>query len=194
MEAAQKELAAAIENGDAQAQVEANKRIATLAFENAKLEQAKAGREEQQAEKPVLSQPPVQTQQMEDPINPDPKAEAWAEKNEWFGKDEVMTASAFAIHNNLEAEGFDTGSDEYYNAVDRQLREYFPEKFSDAQPKKTGGGNQVAPAGSSASRNVKSGRRTVKLSPSQVAMAKKLNVPLDRYAKEFLKTSEKANN
>jgi uncharacterized protein YhaN len=75
LEAAQKELAAAIESGDAAAQVEANKRIATLAFENAKLEQTKAGREEQQAEKPVLSQPPVQTQQMDEPINPDPRAE-----------------------------------------------------------------------------------------------------------------------
>jgi len=81
LEAAQKELAAAIESGDAAAQVEANKRIATLAFENAKLEQTKAGREEQQAEKPVLSQPPVQTQQMDEPINPDPRAEQWASNN-----------------------------------------------------------------------------------------------------------------
>ena len=96
MEAAQKELAAAIENGDAQAQVEANKRIATLAFENAKLEQAKAGREEQRAEKPVtLSEPPVQTQQMDDPINPDPRAEAWASKNTWFGTDRAYDIHGF---------------------------------------------------------------------------------------------------
>ncbi len=101
LEAAQKELASAIEAGDAQAQVEANKRIATLAFENAKLEQAKAGREEQQAEKPVLSQPPVQTQQMDDPINPDPKAEAWASQNSWFGTDKAMTYTAFEIHKDL---------------------------------------------------------------------------------------------
>jgi hypothetical protein len=86
LEAAQKELAAAIESGDAQAQVEANKRIATLAFENAKLEQAKAGREEAKTEKPVtLSEPPVQRQQMDDPINPDPRAEEWAARNTWFG-------------------------------------------------------------------------------------------------------------
>ena len=78
LESAQKELASAIEAGDAAAQVEANKRIATLAFENAKLEQAKAGREEQKVEQPVLSQPPVQTRQVDEPINPDPKAEQWA--------------------------------------------------------------------------------------------------------------------
>ena len=102
LEAAQKELASAIESGDAAAQVEANKRIATLAFENAKLEQAKAGREEQQAQKPVtLSQPPVQTQQMDDPINPDPKAEAWASNNSWFGTDKAMTYTAFEIHKDL---------------------------------------------------------------------------------------------
>ena len=112
LEAAQKELASAIESGDAQAQVEANKRIATLAFENAKLEQAKAGREEQQAQKPVtLSQPPVQTQQMEDPINPDPRAEAWASNNSWFGTDRAMTYTAFEIHKDLtEKEGYDPNS------------------------------------------------------------------------------------
>ncbi len=109
LEAAQKELAAAIESGDATAQVEANKRIATLAFENAKLEQAKAGREEKQAEKPVtLSEPPVQRQQMDDPINPDPKAEAWASENSWFGTDRAMTFTAFEIHKDLvEKEGYD---------------------------------------------------------------------------------------
>jgi|TARA_R100001463_G_scaffold22361_1_gene53637 hypothetical protein len=188
------------EEGDSEALLAAQEVLNRVAIEEQRFHVARARQQQaQQQPQQQVQQPQQQVQQPQQQMAPppqqvDPKAKAWTEKNEWFGKDEVMTASAFAIHNNLEAEGFDTGSDEYYNAVDRQLREYFPEKFSDAQPKKTGGGNQVAPAGSSASRNVKSGRRTVKLSPSQVAMAKKLNVPLDRYAKEFLKTSEKANN
>jgi hypothetical protein len=100
LEAAQKELAAAIESGDAKAQVEANKRIATLAFENAKLDAAKEGREvPKQAEKPVnLSQGNVNQPAMDEPINPDPKAEAWASKNTWFGTDRALTYTAFEIH------------------------------------------------------------------------------------------------
>ena len=119
LESAQKELAAAIESGDANAQVEANKRIATLAFENAKLEQAKAGREEKRAEKPVtLSEPTIQTPQMDDPINPDPRAEAWASKNSWFGTDKAMTYTAFEIHKDLtEKEGYDPNSNEYYDCL-----------------------------------------------------------------------------
>ena len=120
LEAAQKELAAAIESGNAEAQVQANKRIATLAFENAKLEAAKEGREAQptQAEKPVsnLSQANnVNIPQTDDPINMDPKAEAWAAKNSWFGRDRAMTYTAFEIHKDLtEKEGFDPSSYEYY--------------------------------------------------------------------------------
>ena len=194
--AAHRAYKVAHEEGDSEALLAAQEVLNRVAIEEQRFQLAKARQQQTQQQVQQQVQQPQQPQQQvaPPPQQVDPKAKAWTEKNEWFGKDEVMTASAFAIHNSLEAEGFDTGSDEYYNAVDRQLREYFPEKFSDAQPKKTGGGNQVAPAGSSASRNVKSGRRTVKLSPSQVAMAKKLNVPLDRYAKEFLKTSEKANN
>ena len=121
LEAAQKELAAAIESGDAQAQVEANKRIATLAFENAKLDQAKAGREEIQAEKPVNLNQGGQVNQpaMDDPINPDPRAEAWASKNSWFGTDRAMTYTAFEIHKDLtEKEGYDPNCDEFYAEVD----------------------------------------------------------------------------
>ena len=123
LEAAQKELAAAIESGDAQAQVEANKRIATLAFENAKLEQAKAGREEQQVQTPVAApQSVTPAPQMDDPINPDPRAEAWASKNSWFGTDKAMTYTAFEIHKDLtEREGYDPNSDEYYAEVDLSL-------------------------------------------------------------------------
>ena len=189
LEAAQKELASAIESGDANAQVEANKRIATLAFENAKLEQAKAGREEQKFEQPVLSQPPVQTQQMEDPINPDPRAEAWASKNSWFGNDRAMTYTAFEIHKDLtEKEGYDPNSNEYYAEVDRRIKVDFPHKFGTTNNKQTAAPVQTV---ASATRSVKPGRKTVRLTPSQVAIAKKLGVPLEEYAKQ-LKTTEGA--
>ena len=191
LEAAQKELASAIESGDATAQVEANKRIATLAFENAKLEQAKAGREEAQAEKPVtLSQPPVQTQQMEDPINPDPKAEAWASNNSWFGTDKAMTYTAFEIHKDLtEKEGYDPNSNEYYAEVDRRIKVDFPHKFGTTDNKQSTAPVQTV---ASANRSVKPGRKTVRLTSSQVAIAKKLGVPLEEYAKQLKHTKEGA--
>ena len=190
LEAAQKELAAAIESGNAEAQVEANKRIATLAFENAKLDQAKQGREEKQAEKPVtLSEPPVQTQQMEDPINPDPRAEAWAAKNTWFGSDRAMTYTAFEIHKDLtEKEGYDPNSDEYYAEVDKRIRVDFPHKFGNTEQKQSTAPVQTV---ASANRSVKPGRKQVRLTSSQVAIAKKLGVPLEEYAKQ-LKTTEGA--
>ena len=186
LEAAQKELASAIESGDAQAQVEANKRIATLAFENAKLEQAKAGREEQQAEKPVLSQPPVQRQQMDDPINPDPKAEAWASQNSWFGTNKAMTYTAFEIHKDLtEKEGYDPNSNEYYAEVNRRIKVDFPHKFGTTDNKQSAAPVQTV---ASATRSVKPGRKTVRLTSSQVAIAKKLGVPLEEYAKQLKNT------
>jgi GH15 family glucan-1,4-alpha-glucosidase len=111
----------------------------------------------------------------------DPKAQTWAEKNDWFGQDEVMTYAAFGVHRKLvEEEGFDPQSDEYYSEIDRRMRTEFPHKFQASKPS---GKSQVAPAGSSASRSTKQGRRTVRLSPSQIAIAKKLNVPLEEYAK-----------
>ena len=190
LEAAQKELAAAIESGDAQAQVEANKRIATLAFENAKLEAAKEGRENVQAEKPVISQPPIQTQQMEDPINPDPKAEAWASKNSWFGTDKAMTYTAFEIHKDLtEKEGYDPNSNEYYEEVDKRIKIDFPHKFGNTNTKQSAAPVQTV---ASANRSVKPGRKTVRLTSSQVAIAKKLGVPLEEYAKQLKITKEGA--
>jgi len=187
LEAAQKELAAAIESGDATAQVEANKRIATLAFENAKLDQAKQGREEAQAEKPVtLSEPPVQTQRMDDPINPDPRAEAWASKNSWFGTDKPMTYTAFEIHKDLtEKEGYDPNSDEYYAEVDKRIRIDFPHKFGNTDNKQSTAPVQTV---ASATRSVKPGRKQVRLTSSQVAIAKKLGVPLEEYAKQLKNT------
>ena len=193
LEAAQKELAAAIESGDANAQVEANKRIATLAFENAKLEAAKEGRQTTaQAEKPVqnLSQGgDVNIPRTDDPINPDPRAEAWAAKNSWFGTDRAMTYTAFEIHKDLtEKEGFDPSSDEYYAEVDKRIRVDFPHKFGTTETKQTAAPVQTV---ASANRSVKPGRKTVKLTSSQVAIAKKLGVPLEDYAKQ-LKITEGA--
>ena len=193
LEAAQKELAAAIESGNAEAQVQANKRIATLAFENAKLEAAKEGREAQptQAEKPVtnLSQGGnVNIPQSDDPINMDPKAESWAAKNPWFGSDRAMTYTAFEIHKDLtEKEGFDPSSDEYYAEVDKRIKVDFPHKFGNTDNKQTTAPVQTV---ASANRSVKPGRKTVRLTSSQVAIAKKLGVPLEEYAKQLKNTKE----
>jgi hypothetical protein len=188
LEAAQKELAAAIESGDAKAQVEANKRIATLAFENAKLDAAKEGRETpKQAEKPVnLSQSNINQPAMDDPINPDPRAEAWASKNSWFGSDRAMTYTAFEIHKDLtEREGYDPNSDEYYAEVDKRIRVDFPHKFGNTEAKQSTAPVQTV---ASANRSVKPGRKTVRLTSSQVAIAKKLGVPLEEYAKQLKNT------
>lgn len=180
----------AYESGDTDRMFEAQQQIAqiTLAQErvnNAKRRFERAAPAEEQAapvQQPAAQQRPAQQQPTQQQPKPDPRAEEWAQKNEWFGQDEVMTYAAFGIHRKLvEDEGFDPHSDEYYSEVDRRLRAEFPHKF--AQAKKSGGA-QVASAAASASRsNTKSGRRSVKLSPSQIAMAKRLNVPLEEYAK-----------
>jgi hypothetical protein len=129
----------------------------------------------------VERETPVQTQQAAPQVKPDPKAQGWAEKNKWFGEDRIMTTAAIAIHQTLvEDEGFDPSSNEYYTEIDRRLRSEFPQKFAARKP---GGGSQVAPAGNSASRSTTQERRTVRLTPSQVAIAKRLNVPLEEYAK-----------
>ena len=193
LEAAQKELAAAIESGDAMAQVEANKRIATLAFENAKLEATKEGREEKAKVKqpaPTFEQNLVQKPEMDDPINPDPRAEAWASKNSWFGTDKAMTYTAFEIHKDLtEKEGYDPNSDEYYAEVDKRIRVDFPHKFGNTESKQSTAPVQTV---ASANRSVKPGRKQVRLTSSQVAIAKKLGVPLEEYAKQLKHTKEGA--
>ncbi len=193
LDSAQKELAAAIESGDATAQVEANKRIATLAFENAKLEEAKQGRE---VKKPVETpiQPTAQLNQYipdsSEESNPDPRAEAWASKNPWFGTDRAMTYTAFEIHKELtEKEGYDPNSDEYYAEVDKRIRVDFPHKFGNTNTKQSTAPVQTV---ASASRSVKPGRKTVKLTSSQVAIAKKLGVPLEEYAKQLKHAKEGA--
>ena len=184
MESAQKELASAIESGNAEAQVEANKRIATLAFENAKLEQAKE-------HKPVAQEPPVQLsdggrlpqQTPQELPDPDPKAESWASKNTWFGQDRAMTFTAFEIHKDLVNEGFDPKSNNYYAEVDKRIKVDFPHKFAiGGEVEQTSKTNQLV---ASAQRSVRPGRKTVRLTSSQVAIAKKLGVPLEEYAKQI---------
>ena len=189
LEAAQKELAAAIESGNAEAQVEANKRIATLAFENAKLTEAKEGREVKQAEKPVqLSDggrlPQETPQQLP---TPDPKAEEWAARNPWFGQNRAMTFTAFEIHKDLVNEGFDPQSNEYYSEVDKRIRVDFSSKFDNSEQKQSTTPVQTV---ASANRSVKPGRKTVRLTSSQVHIAKKLGVPLEEYAKQLKNTKE----
>ena len=184
MESAQKELAGAIESGNAEAQVEANKRIATLAFDNAKLEQAKEY-------KPVAQEPPVQLsdggrlpqQTPQELPDPDPKAESWASKNTWFGQDRAMTFTAFEIHKDLVNEGFDPKSNNYYAEVDKRIKVDFPHKFAiGVEEEQTSKTNQLV---ASAQRSVRPGRKTVRLTSSQVAIAKKLGVPLEEYAKQI---------
>ena len=136
LEAAQKELAAAIAAGDAEAQVAANKRIATLAFENAKLEQSKSAREEQVSKPADVRVPEQPRTQMQEPS--DPRAESWASKNSWFGQDRAMTYTAFEIHKDLvEKEGFDPNSNEYYAEVDKRIRVDFPHKFATSNNKQS---------------------------------------------------------
>ena len=181
IEAAKQAYQKAYDDGDAEAMFEAQKNLSKLALDQAQLEQAKR-RQEARAEEPVEQQAQAQQPQAQ-PAQPDPKAEAWAQKNEWFGADQTMTYAAFGVHRQLiEDEGFDPQSDEYYNELDNRMRKEFPHKF--AAPTKGDTGPRVASAESTASRSKSTkGRRTVKLTPSQIAIAKRLNVPLEEYAK-----------
>jgi len=182
MSQAEKDLARAMEIGDSQAAVVANKQIAELSVQNSQLNQAKAQQErqkavnQQQAYAPQQYNQPVQQQQQVK--RPDPKAEDWASNNDWFGQDEAMTFAAFGIHKRLvEEEGFDPRSDEYYTELDRRIEDKFnmPTKGTSRRPVQT-----VASVSRSSGRS--SGKK-VRLTPSQVAIAKKLGVPLEEYAK-----------
>lgn len=183
VETLKQQYRAAYESGDTDAMFAAQQNLSQLAVLQERLGSAKQRIERNQKsfqEQRTAPQQPVVPQPA--PAQPDPRAQSWAEKNEWFGSDDAMTYAAFGIHRKLvEEEGFDPATDEYYNEVDRRIRAEFPHKFNTA--KKTGGA-QVAPAAASATRSTaKQGRRSVKLSPSQIAMAKRLNVPLEEYAK-----------
>ena len=182
-EAAKRAYKQAYEAGDSDAMLAAQEQIAQIAVDKQRYGAAKT-RVEQQQKMQVQQQPqpqPQQQPQQQPQARVDPKAKAWAEKNEWFGNDKIMTTAAFTLHQQLvEEEGFDPNSDEYYSELNGRIRSEFPHKFNTA---KKSGGNQVASAGNSASRTNKQGRRSVKLSHSQVAIAKKLGVPLEEYAK-----------
>jgi hypothetical protein len=186
LESAKRALKDANESGDADKIVEAQANLAAITVEKSKITKPKVEKtEEQPNQQPVVPNqpqpiPPQPPQQAQNP-KPDPKAEAWAAKNEWFGQDEVMTYASFGIHRRLvEDEGFDPTTDEYYSELDKRIAAEFPHKVG--QTKQTGGSQKVVSATSSKSRN-KGGKKTVRLSPSQVAMAKRLGVPLEEYAK-----------
>jgi len=171
----------AVEENDVDAMYEAQQNISRIAMEEAKLNQIKKDREEEaeriKANRATPTQPAPQT-----PPKPDPKAEEWAKKNTWFGQDQPMTYAAFGLHKQLiEEEGFDATSDEYYTELDNRIRSEFPHKFQETQ--KRSNSPRVASAGTTASKSSTKGRRTVKLTPSQIAIAKRLNVPLEEYAK-----------
>ena len=189
--AAQAKLAAAREANDLKAESEALASISEFGYKRAKLEETKVAQaefEKQQSEKKPQVNLPRQTAAAG---TPDPKAEAWSEKNTWFGKDTAMTYTAFDLHKTLtETEGYDPSSDEYYAEIDKRIRLEFPHKFANNADK----GETTRPAPvqtvASAKRSTKSGRKTVRLTPSQVAIAKKLGVPLEEYAKQLKITKE----
>ena len=181
-----KALKAALDAGDIDKQVEANQKLARLAIEHERVKATQAQRERLKKEmeargidpnQPQMPQQPVQQPQRQAPPPPDPKAEDWASKNTWFGEDEPMTLTSFSIHRKLMEEGFDPQSDSYYNEIDKRMKDTFPHKFEDKSSTPT---QTVA----SANRGGPVRRKgTVRLTPSQVAIAKKLGVPLSEYAK-----------
>lgn len=177
------------EEGDVDTETEAMQRLAMLTNEQAQLAAAEAQREAMMAQQQqqVNMQPQFQ-QQFQQPaqqVSADPRVEEWAEQNPWYGRDTVMTHAAWGIHRQLiQVEGFDPSSDEYYDELNRRIRDAFPKKFQSqgsTNNRASGPVQTVAPA--SRSSGINNARRTVKLTPSQVAIAKKLGVPLEEYAK-----------
>jgi len=189
LDSAQKELASAIENADAASQIEAQKKIAALSIDEARLNALK----EQQTNTTTTKEESAPRLSAADPLSdsaqkplpaPDPRAEDWASQNTWFGKDRAMTYTAFEIHKDLtEREGFDPQTDEYYAEVDKRIRLEFPQKFDTKESQTSKPTQNVASVKRSS--NVRSGRQTVRLTSSQVAIAKKLGVPLEEYAKQI---------
>ena len=182
--AAQAKLSASREADDKKAEVEALTAISQLGYEQGKLAEIKSRQKMEETaakERPQVRQPVRQT------LPPDPKAEDWAEKNDWFGRDNAMTYTAFDLHRKLtEEEGFDPKSDSYYEEIDKRIRLEFPQKFGKVTQTISKPTQNVA----SATRSSKTGRKTVKLTSSQVAIAKKLRVPLEEYARQLQLTKE----
>jgi DNA-binding phage protein len=175
-------LKKAMDEGDADAVIAAQQDLARLAVESERAKATVAQRERmaKAAQSPAAQQYQqqqiAQQQQQQPAPPPDPQAEEWADKNEWFGKDEPMTLTAFSVHKNLVDEGVDPSSKTYYNELDKRMRDNFPHKFQSSTPTQTVASvNRGGP--------VTARKGTVRLTPSQVAIAKKLGVPLSEYAK-----------
>jgi hypothetical protein len=192
MEAAASRLAQARTDGDLKAEIAAQTEIARLGYEDARLSEIKS---KQALETKVDNAKPVQDYvdklreqpQQEQPINPDPKAQGWAQKNTWFGQGSAMTYTAFDLHKKLvEEEGYDPQSDEYYTEIDKRIRLEFPHKFATNTAQTTNNSKPTQTVASASRAGGKSSsRKTVRLTPSQVAIAKKLGVPLEEYAKQL---------
>jgi hypothetical protein len=177
------------EEGDVDTETEAQQRLTALTLENSQIQAANAQREayvQQQQQWAAQQQQAAYQQPVQQAQQVDPRVEEWAEKNKWYGRDTVMTHAAWGIHRQLvQVDGVDPSSDEYYDELDKRIRDAFPHKFQES-----GSGTQsrarnvqtVAPASRSSGIN-NAARRTVRLTPSQVAIAKKLGVPLEEYAK-----------
>ena len=187
LEAAKAKLAAAREANDINAEVDAQKMIAQIGVEETRVAALKSQAEATKERMKLSRGTPSLDQSLQTPPA-DPKAEAWAEKNPWFGQDSAMTYTAFDLHKKLtEQEGFDPNSEEYYAEVDKRIRIDFPHKFDRTEPKES---TKVTQTVASATRSVRPGRNTVRLTSSEVAIAKKLGVPLEEYAKQKQFTKE----
>jgi hypothetical protein len=190
LKAAKGELVKAREAGDIDAEVAAQAKISELGYKHAKFVETKAQQEEFAKEKEVKTPDINLNRQQAARGTPDPKAEKWASENAWFGQDSAMTYTAFDLHKKLtEDEGFDPSSDEYYSEIDKRIRLEFPHKFANNASNRENTTKPVQTV-ASAKRSTNTGRKTVRLTPSQVAIAKKLGVPLEEYAKQLKITKE----
>jgi hypothetical protein len=188
IEAAKARLAKAREDGNLGEEAEAMTQISELGYRKAKLLEAKES--QTNLTKEVKQEATEPTRPWQTPRMPDPKAEAWAEENSWFGKDEPMTFTAMSIHKKLtEQEGYETSSDEYYAEINKRMRLAFPQKF-DTNSTKVENTTKPTQIVASARRSVKPGRKTIRLTPSEVAIAKRLGLPLEEYAKHKKITKE----
>ena len=191
IQAAKAKLAAAREAGDINAEVEAQTAISELGYKKAKLVETRAAQEEFKSRAREVPTPQINLNRQEVAQGtPDPKAETWASRNAWFGQDNAMTYTAFDLHKKLtEQEGYDPQSDEYYSEIDKRIRLEFPQKFDTINSNK-GETTKPVQTVASAKRSTNTGRKTVTLTPSQVAIANKLGVPLKEYAKQLKITKE----
>ena len=193
LEAAKAQLAKAREAGDINAEVEAQALISEYGYKQAKFAETKNRIEESEKLKQNEPQKPQFNFNRQEAAQgtPAPKAEQWASKNSWFGQDTAMTYTAFDLHKKLtEEEGYDPQSDEYYSEIDKRIRLEFPHKFGTTDSTKGEVSTKPVQTVASAKRSTNTGRKTVRLTPSQVAIAKKLGVPLEEYAKQLKITKE----